>query len=355
MDPGYVRYGRGFREGRAASVAGVDMVTRAAWSGGAAELRMLVPNYGDVVAARGRIAGVARVTPVLTCRTADGIAGAQVFFKAENFQCTGSFKFRGAVNAIACLEPATRARGVVAFSSGNHAQAVARAAALAGIAACIVMPSDAPANKRAATAGYGAEIMVYDRYSEDREAVARGIAAQRGMTLVPPFDHPAIIAGQGSCAAELFEEVGPLDMLLVCLGGGGLLSGCALAAAALSPGCRVIGVEPAAGDDGQRSLRSGQIVRIPVPVSIADGALTQQIGAIPFEIMRALVDDIVTVPDAALMATMGFFAERMKILVEPTGCLAAAALLEGAVVGRGRVGVILSGGNADWPSPGIGP
>ncbi len=308
------------------------------------------PAFADVQAARARLRGIAHITPVLTSRTANAQCGAELFFKAENFQRTGSFKFRGAVNAVAQLPRETRARGVVAFSSGNHAQAIACAARLADIPACIVMPTDAPAAKRAATVGYGAQIIEYDRYTQDREAIARAIASERGMALIPPFDHPAIIAGQGTCAAELFEQAGPLDLLLVCLGGGGLLSGSALAAASLCPACRVIGVEPEAGNDGQLSLRAGRRVRIEVPKSIADGALTPQLGALPFAIIQRHVTDIVTVPDSALLAAMQFFASRMKIVVEPTGCLAAAAAFCGAVDPRGhRVGVILSGGNVTQP------
>jgi threonine dehydratase len=307
---------------------------------------MQLPTYADILAARARLAGIAHQTPVLTARTANAQCGADIFFKAENFQRTGSFKFRGAVNAIAQLPAETRANGVVAFSSGNHAQAIALAARLADIPACIVMPADAPPAKRAATQNYGAEIIEYDRYTENREAIAHNIAVQRGMSLIPPFDHPAIIAGQGTCAAELFDHTGPLDLLLVCLGGGGLLSGCALAAAARSPACRVIGVEPEAGNDGQQSLRAGHRVRIAVPKSIADGALTTQIGELPFALIQRHVADIVTVPDAALIDAMDFFASRMKIVVEPTGCLAAAAAFTGAVpIAGSRVGIILSGGN----------
>ena len=314
----------------------------------AAPLDFAAPEFADIQRAAAKIAGAVHRTPVLTSRTADARADATLFFKAENFQRTGSFKFRGASNAIACLTPAQRASGVVAFSSGNHAQAIACAARDAGMKAVIVMPTDAPANKRAATLGYDAEIVCYDRGTEDREAIATAIASERGMTLIPPFDHPAIIAGQGTAALELFEQVGPLDALLVPLGGGGLLAGSALAAAALSAGCRVIGVEPEAGNDGQRSMHAGQRVRIAPPVSIADGALTTLIGALPFSIMQRAVERVVTVPDSALIECARFFAARMKIVVEPTGCLAAAAAFapETGVMGL-RVGVILSGGNVD--------
>ena len=309
---------------------------------------MAIPTYEDVQRAAARLAGAAHHTPVLTSSTADALAGAQLFFKAENLQRMGAFKFRGGYNAIAALSDAQRARGVLTFSSGNHAQAIALGARLQGVAATIVMPSDAPAMKVAATRGYGGEVVFYDRYSEDREAIARGLAESRGLTLIPPFDDAQVIAGQGTAAKELIEAVGPLDMILTPLGGGGLLSGTALSAHALSPGCRVFGVEPEAGDDGRQSLRAGHVVEIAPPRSIADGALTTRLGQITFPLIQRLVEDVLTVPDAALVRTMGFFAERMKILVEPTGCLAAAAVLEGAAPARGlRVGVVISGGNVD--------
>jgi threonine dehydratase len=307
-----------------------------------------VPDYGDVERAARRIEGFAHRTPVITSRTANQRTGGQLFFKCENLQRAGAFKFRGAYNAIAALEDAQRGRGVVAFSSGNHAQAMALAGRLQGSPVTIVMPKDAPAIKVAATREYGAEIIFYDRYAEDREAIGRKLAIDRGLALVPPYDHPDVIAGQGTAAKELIDEVGPLDALLVCLGGGGLLAGCALAAAALAPGAAVIGVEPQAGDDGQRSFRSGQIVRIPVPQSIADGALTPALGQHNFPIILRRVADVLTVSDCELVATMRFFAERVKMIVEPTGCLAAAAVLNGAFPARGkRVGVIVSGGNVD--------
>lgn len=309
------------------------------------------PGFEDVLQAARRIEGIAHQTPVMTSRTANARTGAGLFFKCENLQRAGAFKFRGACNAIGALSPDQRARGVVAFSSGNHAQAMALASALAGVPATIVMPHDAPAMKVAATRGYGAEIVSYDRYTEDREVIGQRLASERGLTLIPPYDHPDVIAGQGTAALELFAETGPLDVLLVCLGGGGLLAGSALSARAKSPGCTVIGVEPEAGNDGQQSFRSGEIVHIPVPRSIADGALTQHLGHHTFAIIRELVSDIVTVPDTALIAAMKFFAERMKIVVEPTGCLAAAAAFEGVVPVKGkRVGVILSGGNVDLKS-----
>ena len=245
-----------------------------------------LPTHGDVEAAARRIAGHARRTPVMTSRTVDADLGATVFFKCENFQRTGSFKFRGALNALSVLDVESRARGVIAFSSGNHAQAVALAAQLLGTEATIVMPTDAPPSKMAATRGYGGRVVTYDRYRDDREAIAVRLAEERGGCIIPPFDHPDVIAGQGTVAAELIDEVGPLDGLYVCMGGGGLLSGCALAAKALSPECKVYGVEPEAGNDGQQSLRQGSIVRIEVPNTIADGAQTPAIGVHTFEIIR---------------------------------------------------------------------
>ena len=305
-------------------------------------------NYADVAAAAKRIEGAAHRTPVLTSSTANAMTGAQLFFKAENLQRMGAFKFRGAYNAIAKLGPDERKRGVLAFSSGNHAQAMALSGRLRGVAATIVMPADAPAIKLAATRGYGAEVITYDRMTEDREALAKSIAGARGLTLIPPFDHADVIAGQGTAAKELIEDTGPLDYLFVCVGGGGLISGCALAAHALSPGCKVIGVEPEAGNDVQQSLRKGEIVTIPVPKTIADGAQTTHAGNLTFPIMRALVSEVQTVSDAQLIDAIKFFASRMKIVVEPTGCLAAAAVFAkpGGIAGK-RVGVILSGGNVD--------
>jgi threonine dehydratase len=306
------------------------------------------PTFEDVRAARIRISGIAHRTPVLTSRTANEIAKAALFFKAENMQRAGAFKFRGAYNAIAALDAACRKNGVIAYSSGNHAQALAYAARLHGISATIVMPRDAPVIKVAATQGYGAEVVHYDRYTEDREAISRRLAAERGSTLIPPYDHPDIIAGQGTAALELFEEVGAVDVLAVPLGGGGLLAGSALSARALSPGCAVIGIEPEAGNDGQQSLRKGEVVHIPVPKSIADGAVTTHVGYHNFPIIKRDVDDVVTVTDAQLIETMRFFAERMKIIVEPTGCLAAAAVLQGLIDCAGkRVGILISGGNID--------
>ncbi|MCQ8784113.1 threo-3-hydroxy-L-aspartate ammonia-lyase [Mangrovibrevibacter kandeliae] len=310
-----------------------------------------LPEFADVAAARARLEGVAHRTPVLSSRLVNERVGGTLFFKCENLQRAGAFKFRGAYNAIASLDPATRRRGVLAFSSGNHAQAIALAARILETPATILMPLDAPAVKLTATRDYGAEVVTFDRYSEDREALSARLASERGLTLIPPFDHPDVIAGQGTAAAELFEEVGALDLLLVCVGGGGLLAGSALSAAELSPGCRVIGVEPEAGDDGRQSFQKGEIVTIPVPRSIADGALTTHLGKLTFALIQRLVSDIVAVPDSALVETMRVFAERMKLVVEPTGCLAASAALSGAVDCRGkRVGIIVSGGNVDVAS-----
>ena len=313
----------------------------------------LAINYGDIHAAAGRLAGVAHRTPVRSSRTADAISGAQLFFKCENFQRMGAFKFRGAYNALALFSAGQRERGVIAFSSGNHAQAIALSARLLQMPSVIVMPHDSPAAKLAATRGYqqgqaGGEVVLFDRYTEDREAIGRRIAAERGMTLIPPYDHPHVMAGQGTAAAELIEETGPLDTLVVCVGGGGLISGCAVAAHHLSPGIRVLGVEPDAGNDTQQSLARGEIVHIDTPRTIADGAQTQHSGQLTFPVIQRHVAGILTVSDAQLIATMRFFAERMKMVVEPTGCLAAAAVLQGAIDLRGqRVGIIVSGGNVD--------
>ena len=321
----------------------------------------LAITFDDVAAAAQRLTGHAHRTPVLTSRTADELTGARVFFKAENFQRMGAFKFRGAFNALARFSPAQRERGVIAFSSGNHAQATALAARILGMPGVIVMPQDAPAAKLAATRGYqdgqpGSEVVLYDRYTEDREAIGRRLAQERGMTLVPPYDHVDVMAGQGTAALELVEQVremdgGGLDALLVCVGGGGLISGCAVAATHLLPGIDVWGVEPEAGNDTQRSLAEGRIVHIDTPKTIADGAQTLHSGALTFPVIQALVKGIVTVSDEELVQAMRFFAERMKIVVEPTGCLGAAALLSrvaGLPCLRGRrVGVILSGGNVD--------
>jgi len=313
----------------------------------------LAISFADIEAADARLKGHAHLTPVMRSRTADERTGAQLFFKCENFQRMGAFKFRGAFNALSQFTTDQRTRGVIAFSSGNHAQAIALSARLLGMPSVIVMPQDSPAAKLAATRGYqqgqpGSEVVIYDRYTEDREAIGRRLADERGMTLIPPYDHPHVMAGQGTAAAELLAETGPLDLLLVCVGGGGLISGCAVAAHAASPGIAVIGVEPEAGNDTQQSLALGRIVHIETPKTIADGAQTQHSGTLTFPVIQRLVKGIVTVSDEQLVRTMRFFAERMKLVVELTGCLAAAALLEGVVAARGqRIGVIVSGGNVD--------
>ncbi|HXZ48140.1 MAG TPA: threo-3-hydroxy-L-aspartate ammonia-lyase [Usitatibacter sp.] len=305
--------------------------------------------WGDIEAAAARLEGVAHRTPVATSRQFDALAGCEAYFKCENLQRMGAFKFRGAYNALACLDEGARGRGVVAFSSGNHAQAVALAGRLLGIPATIVMPVDAPKVKVDATRGYGADVVLYDRAGgESREAVAERIANDRGATLVPPFDHRDVIAGQGTAAKELLEDVGPLDFLFVCCGGAGLLSGCAVAASHLSPGTRSIGVEPAAGDDAARSLHTRTLQRVDNPVTIADGARTASLGALTFPLVLRHVHDIITVTDAQLVEAMRFLWERMKLVAEPTGALATAGVLSGKIDVRGRrVGIILSGGNVD--------
>lgn len=307
-----------------------------------------LPTFDDVVAAAERIAGYANKTPVMTSRTVNDVFGAEVFFKCENLQRMGAFKFRGAMNALLQFSDEQKAAGVVTFSSGNHAQAIALSAKLLGIPATIVMPHDAPAAKVAATRGYGGNVVEYNRYTEDREQIGRDLAEKHGLTLIPPYDHPHVIAGQGTAAKELLEETGELDALFVCLGGGGLLSGSALSARQLSPHCKIYGVEPLAGNDGQQSFRSGSIVHIDTPNTIADGAQTQHLGNHTFPLIRQNVDDILTVTDDDLIDAMRFYAERMKIVVEPTGCLsfAAARNLRESLHGK-RIGIIISGGNVD--------
>jgi threo-3-hydroxy-L-aspartate ammonia-lyase len=308
----------------------------------------LAISFSDIEAAAQRIAGVAHRTPVMTSLTADQMAGAQLFFKCENFQRMGAFKFRGAYNALAQFTPEQKKLGVCAFSSGNHAQGIALSAQLLGIPAAILMPLDSPAVKLAATRGYGAEVITYDRYTEDRIAIGRKLADERGMTLIPSYDHAHVMAGQGTAALELLQDVGQLDTLLVCLGGGGLISGCAVAAKHLNPKIRVIGVEPEAGNDAQQSKRAGKIIKIDTPKTIADGAQTQFLGQLTFPVIQELVDDIVTVSDAQLIEAMRFAASRMKMVIEPTGGLAMAAAMQGVVNVKGqRVGVIISGGNVD--------
>jgi threonine dehydratase len=301
----------------------------------------------DVQAAAKRLHGIAHRTPVITSRTVNQPINSQVFFKCENFQRTGSFKFRGAYNALSQLSESQKQKGVLTFSSGNHAQAIALAGQLLNIPTTIVMPDVAPAVKQAATRGYGAEVILYNRQT-NREELAQTIAQERALTLIPPYDHPHIIAGQGTTALELIEEVGELDLLLVCCGGGGLLSGCAIASKALSPNCKVIGVEPQLADDATRSFHSKILHTVNNPNTIADGARTPSLGKITFPLVLHYVDDMVTVSEEAILRTMFFLWERLKIVVEPTGVLAAAALLEGIVTAsEAKIGVIISGGNVD--------
>jgi threo-3-hydroxy-L-aspartate ammonia-lyase len=309
---------------------------------------MLLPTYEDVALAASRIEGNATRTPVLTSRTVDETLGARVFFKCENFQRSGAFKFRGAFNALSCFDEQQRKAGVVTFSSGNHAQGIALSSRILGIPCTILMPTDAPTSKIAATKSYGGNIVFYDRYQDDREKIGNRLALEQGKTLIPSYDHPHIIAGQGTAAKELLEEVEDLDALFVCLGGGGLLAGSVLSARAISPQTKVYGVEPEAGNDGQQSFRAGSLVRIEIPQTIADGAQLQQLGKYTFEIINRDVDDIFTVTDAQLVDCMRFFASRMKIVVEPTGCLGFAAVRQLADrLKSQRIGVIVSGGNVD--------
>lgn len=305
-------------------------------------------DYQAVVGAAQILDGISHRTPVQSSRTLNEWTGASLFFKCENFQRAGAFKFRGAYNALSHLDGQQRARGVLTYSSGNHAQALALAGRLLGVPTLIVMPRDAPEVKVRATRDYGAEIVLYDRDETTREELGRRLSVDRGLAIVPPYDDERIVAGQGTCAKELFEEVGDLDVLLVPCGGGGLLSGSAISAKALSPECRVIGVEPEAGDDGCRSFRSGVLQSVVHPQTIADGARTPSLGHLTFAIIRDLVSDMVSVTDEAIVRAMLPLWERMKLVVEPTGALGLAAVLEGEVDVRGlRVGVILSGGNVD--------
>jgi threonine dehydratase len=310
--------------------------------------RPLAVQYRDVADAAERLAGKAHRTPVLTSSTVDARTGARVFFKCENFQRIGAFKFRGAYNAMSRLSSEEKARGVLAYSSGNHAQAVALAGKMLGIRVVIVMPDDAPAVKIEATRGYGAEVVLYDKHKEVREEVAERTARERGLTMIAPFNNPHVIAGQGTAAKELIEDAGALDFLFVPTSGGGLISGCAIAAAELSPGCKVIGVEPEAGDDATRSFKTKTLQSCHNPETIADGARTHSLGALTFPLVLRYVHDMVTVSDAELARAMFYLWERMKIVVEPTGALGAAALFErGLPVAGKRVGVIISGGNVD--------
>ena len=304
-------------------------------------------SFDDIARAHERIKPQAKRTPVMTSATVDALTGASVFFKCENFQRMGAFKFRGAYNALSQLGDDAKKRGVVAFSSGNHAQAIALSGKLLGIKTVIVMPHDAPKVKLDATRGYGAEVVQYIKH-EDRETLATKLASERRLTLIPPFDHPHIIAGQGTAAKELVEDAGALDLLLVPCGGGGLLSGSSIAAKHLAPACRVVGVEPAAGDDATQSFMKKRLITIAVPDTIADGARTPSLGKLTLPIVLRYVDDMLTVTDAELTRAMFFLWERMKILVEPTGALAACGLLEKKLkLDKLKIGVILSGGNVD--------
>ena len=310
----------------------------------------LAITLADVEAAAGRLAGVAHRTPVFRGTAFDDAAGRPTWFKAEQFQRSGSFKFRGAYNRLATLDPETRARGVVAFSSGNHAQAVALAARLFGVRATVVMPSDAPAVKRAATEAYGAEVVPYDRLTGDRAAIAARLAAEHGATVVPPFDDPAIMAGQGTATLEFLDDAPDLDVVVAPVGGGGLISGTAVAAKGRRPDIRVVGVETEAANDAQRSLRSGEVVAIAPPDTIADGIRTTSLGRLTWPVVRTHVDDIVTVSEAEVRAALRFLLLRLKLVVEPTGAVGAAAVLfgklDGVVPPGARAGVILCGGNA---------
>lgn len=307
-----------------------------------------LPTFADVQSAADRLQGIAHRTPVLTSSTLNQQLGAEVFFKCENLQRIGAFKFRGAYNALSRLTPEQRRRGVVAFSSGNHAQAVALSGRLLDTPITVVMPADAPQIKQNATRGYGATVVLYDRLREDRQVVADALIQEKGLTLVPPFDHPHVIAGQGTAAKELLEDTGPLDMLFCPLGGGGLLAGTLLSVEALSPDCAAYGVEPLAGNDGQQSIETGSIVSIAPPTSIADGALSLALGQLTFPILQRVARGVLTVTDEELVQVMRWFGERMKLIVEPTGCLGAAGMLQNPDLVRGkRVGVILSGGNID--------
>ncbi|MEQ1594940.1 MAG: threo-3-hydroxy-L-aspartate ammonia-lyase [Casimicrobium sp.] len=306
-------------------------------------------QFADIQSAATRLKGVAHRTPILTSSTLNAMLGCEVFMKAENFQRMGAFKFRGGYNAINALTDEERARGVLAFSSGNHAQAVALAARLHGCKAAILMPSDAPQMKLGATRGYGAEVITYDRYKEDRSALAKRYADERGAVLIPPYDYLPVMAGQGTCGLEICEDVANLDALIVCTGGGGFLSGCAVAAKATQPNIKVYGAEPEAGNDVQQSLRTGKVVTIDVPKTICDGQQTQAVGANPFEVIRTHVTDVLTTPDATVIEAMRFAFERMKIVLEPSGACALATLMHnGAQFAGQRVAITLSGGNIDF-------
>ncbi|MFH1981921.1 MAG: threo-3-hydroxy-L-aspartate ammonia-lyase [Pseudomonadota bacterium] len=303
--------------------------------------------FEKVQSAREVLKGHANVTPVMTSETLDRLLGAKVSLKCENFQKIGAFKFRGAFNAISRLTEAEKARGVITYSSGNHAQAVALVGKMLNVRTTVVMPDNAPTIKRIATAGYGATVIQYDPEKDNREDIARDLEAAGGLTLIPPFDHEDVIAGQGTAALEMFEQIGPMDMLLVPCGGGGLLSGSAIAAKAMAPGCRTIGIEPELGDDATRSFHTKTLHRVKNPPTIADGTRTASLGSITFPLVLKYVDDMKTVSEEAIIEAVRFLFYRMKLVVEPSGALGLAALLSGAVMPGARVGVILSGGNID--------
>jgi len=303
--------------------------------------------FEQVQAAKERLKGHANVTPVMTSRTLNRLVGADVFFKCENFQKIGAFKFRGAFNSITQLSAVEKARGVLTYSSGNHAQAVALVGQMMGVQTTIVMPNDAPATKKAATKEYGATIVEYDPENASRADIAKELQTQNGYTLIPPYDHAQVIAGQGTAALEMFEEIGSLDMLLVPCGGGGLLSGCAISAKAVSPGCKVIGIEPELADDATKSFHTKKLHCVNNPPTIADGTRTPSLGELTFPLVLEYVDDMKTVTEKAIVDAVKFLFYRMKLVVEPSGALGLAALLSQALVPKGRVGVILSGGNID--------
>jgi threonine dehydratase len=312
------------------------------------DMKVMDVSFDDIARAHERIRETARRTPALTSGTVDALTGAKVFFKCENFQRMGAFKFRGAYNALSQLSPEAKSHGVIAYSSGNHAQAVALAGQLLNVKATIVMPEDAPKVKLEATRGYGAQIVTYDPKSAERDELAHKLAHDRGLTVIPPYDHPHIVAGQGTTAKELIEDAGLLDLLLVPCGGGGLLSGCAIAAKHLNSKCRVVGVEPATGDDATRTFHTKKLHTVSNPETIADGARTPSLGKLTFPLVMKYVDDMITVTDEQLLKAMFFLWERMKLVVEPTGALAFSALLEKKVDARGKhVGIVLSGGNVD--------
>jgi threo-3-hydroxy-L-aspartate ammonia-lyase len=304
-------------------------------------------NFENIQDAAARLEGFANHTPVITSRTLDEQVGAEIYLKCENFQRVGAFKFRGAYNAISRLTDAEKACGVITYSSGNHAQAIALVGKLLGVQTTIVMPDNAPATKRAATEGYGARVVAYNPAEADRRQLAENLAAEHGYTIIPPYDHADVIAGQGTAALELIEQVGSLDMLLTPVGGGGLLSGSAIAAKGASPGCKVIGVEPEVADDAARSFRTKTLHAIHNPPTIADGTRTPSLGQITFPLVLKYVDDFATVTEAAIKEAVRYAIFRLKLVIEPSGALGLAALLSGSVQPAGRVGVIISGGNID--------